>query len=82
MTLESLQKKVWPTVERSREKLLEVGNNHCFVMAQRFMNAMDYLRIVVLQDAAYFLTQTSDRGSHSIYQDPLFQSEEFLQYKE
>ena len=82
MPPEELQKMVWPGIERSRERLLAVEGNAQFVTAHRFLAAMDYLRVVVLQDAAYFMTQCPERGEHSIFTDSLFHSAEFAAYKE
>lgn len=79
---QALQEMVWPSLERSRAKMMEVEDNAKFRTAHRFMNVMDFLRIVVLQDAAYFITQCPERADHSIYSDPLFHSAEFLEYKE
>ena len=78
----ALQEMVWPNIERSKQKLLQQQGNARFVTAHRFLSVMDYLRVVLLQDAAYFLTQTNDRSQHILFQGPLFQTDLFCQFKE
>ena len=39
---------------------------------------MNYLRRVVIQDAAYFITQCPERATHAIFQDDMFKSTAFL----
>jgi hypothetical protein len=41
---------------------------------------MDYLKVVLIQDAAYYKTQKPERFCHAIYNDPLFLSDEFESY--
>lgn len=78
----SLQKMVWPSVENARERLLQLEDHAKYLTAHRFMNAMDQLRIVVLQDAAYFLTQCPDRADHALFEDDMFKTDEFQKYLE
>ena len=82
MPPEELLALVWPNIERAKQRLMAEENNQRFVTAHRFLAVMDYLRVVVLQDAAYFMTQCPDRALHAMFQDPLFQSEAFLKHKD
>ena len=78
----TLLEQVWPNIESSRRALMADPNNQKYVTAHRFMNAMDYLRVVLLQDAAYFMTQCPERACHAVYGDAIFQSTEFARYKQ
>jgi hypothetical protein len=78
-----LQEMVWPNIEAAKKQLFEFPGQEKMYTAHRFVHAMDYLRVVVLQDAAYFMSQCPDqpeRANHAIYQTPLFKTKEFLEY--
>lgn len=77
---QELLEQVWPCIERAKQALLATEGNARFVTAHRFINAMDHLRVVLLQDAAYFITQEPDRAKHVIFTDPLFHTAEFKRY--
>ena len=82
VTSDALLKSVWPSLEEAKERFFEVDGNTRFTTAWRFIAAMDYMRVVLLQDAAFFLTQCPDRAGHAIFSDPIFHTAEFLDYKE
>ena len=79
---EELQKMVWPCIERSAEKFFATEGYQQHTTALRFIESMQYLRRVLLQDAAYVFSNDPERAQHVIYQDPLFQTQEFQDYLE
>ena len=76
---ESLLKQVWPNIERAREVLMSMENHQELVTAHRFMTVMDYLREVVVQDAACMMTKHPERANHGVCKAAVFQSNEFVQ---
>ena len=75
-----LQSMVWPNIERAKEHLFSHRHNEKYVTAHRFIKTMDYLREVLLQDAAFFISQCPDRANHTLIQYPLFHSAAFQKY--
>ena len=68
-------------IEESKANLLSTPDNKCFVTAHWFLKVMDYLQIVVLEDAAYVITQCPNSANHVLFSDPIFHSRAFMQYK-
>jgi hypothetical protein len=69
---------VWPWIEMWEEKLRAHPDGHKRVTAHRFLRAMKHLRIVLLQDAAWFFMRGRDSHaffhlSGTVFHDPLFQ---------
>jgi len=79
--IQQLITSVFFNIEESKANLLSTPDNKCFITAHRFLKVMDYLRIVVLEDAAYFITQCPDRANHVLFSDPIFHSRAFMRYK-
>jgi len=77
-----LQEMVWPNVERAKQRLFATEGNEKMLTAHRFIKTMDYLRVVLLQDAAYFMTQSPHRAKHVLFQFPLFQTPTFIAFKD
>ena len=77
-----LTKLAFPNIERAKARFrqLPVKSQMKRKTARSFIDAMDHLAEVLMQDACVFLTMP-DRKDHVLFQDPLFKTPEFLSYQ-
>ena len=79
---DELRKQVFPWVDDAQEKVRisqAEGNDHR--TAIKFLDLMDHLRDILLQDAAAMMVLHPFRKNHLLFQHPLFQSEVFADYQ-
>ena len=73
---------VWPWIDDWERKLAEHSHGHERVTAHRFLTAMRHLRIVLLQDAAWFCKRGRDQHGFFQMHGSLFVEPIFLQWAE
>lgn len=72
---EELLRMIWPWIEEELEKLGESDDEHITAMAT--LRFWQYLRKVLVQDAAAMLLMHQDRSRHILWRQALFRSGEF-----
>ncbi|KAH9117042.1 hypothetical protein AeMF1_009075, partial [Aphanomyces euteiches] len=76
----SLREAVFPLLETSRYQLLQAKSHRSEIAGSNFFELLDYMRDVVLQDAA-ILTEREDFKSHVMFAHPLFKTNDFIDFK-
>lgn len=78
----TLISRVWPWIDEWKQKLQEHPDGGDRVTAKRFLDAMTHMRIVLLQDAAWFIKR--GRGNHGLFHIPgtIFVDPLFLEWAE
>ena len=85
---EELRDQVFPWLKNARAKFLSALNiasgvpvARDRVTAFKFLEFMDRLQDVVIQDAAAILIEYPERGTHGLFSLPIFQCKQFHDYK-
>lgn len=78
-----LQKKVFPNIERAKAtfRLLPEETQLARSTARRFFDLMEYLSIVLVQDACALMFHLPERATHRLFQEPFFKCTEFREYQ-
>jgi hypothetical protein len=77
----SLQRKIFPWIEEAKENLREKDPNCERRTAMAFLNLMEQLRVVILQDAAVMI-EIVDRQQHQVFTElEVFSTNEFISFK-
>ena len=61
MLFKELQQLVWPAIQCSKPSLCNLQDCNKHATALRFLNAMNRVQVVLLQDAVHFISQCPDR---------------------
>lgn len=77
---EELQRLIFPWIEEELEKIYEVSkeDGHDRSTAVATLRLWQYLRVVIVQDAAAMFAEFPARKDHRFFRIPVFHTQEFL----
>jgi len=79
----SLRKLIFPSIETSQQQItasLTSGSRKTEIAGRSFLNLVDHMRTVILQDAAVLIAEHEQYASHSVFRHYIFSSEEFMTF--